>query len=74
MGWGFGVVLPGLLALGLAALIIFDLHPKGGRAARRTWWAALALAVMIATASTNVTFLNNIGPSISHGVSTVQGG
>ena len=72
IGWGFGVILPGALALGLAALIIFDLHPKGGKAARRTWWAALGLAVMIATASTNVTFLNNIGPQIAHGVHQVQ--
>jgi hypothetical protein len=72
VGWGFGVVLPGLLAIGLAALVIFDLHPKGGRAARRTWFAALGLSVMIATASTNVAFLNNIGPQIAHGVQQAQ--
>lgn len=74
VGWAAGVTIPGLLALGLAAVVIFDLHPKGGRASRRTFWAAAALGVMIATASTNVTFLNQIGPQVVHGTQQVQSG
>jgi hypothetical protein len=76
--WGLGVAFPGLFAIILAGIVIYDLHPKGGRASRRTFWAAAGLAVLVAAGSTNVSFLNNIGPAITHGVqqsqSNVSGG
>lgn len=70
--WGLGVAFPGLLAIILAAIVIYDLHPKGGRASRKTFWAAAGLAIMVATGSTSVSFLNNIGPAITHGVQQSQ--
>lgn len=70
--WGLGVAFPGLFAIILAGIVIYDLHPKGGRASRRTFWAAAGLSVLIAAGSTNVSFLNNIGPAVTHGVQQSQ--
>lgn len=70
--WAFGTSVPGLLAIVLAALLVFDLHPRN-RAGKRTFFIAIALGVMIATASTNVDFLNQLGPSVQQGVSQVGG-
>lgn len=72
--WAVGVAFPGLLAIILAAITIHDLHPKTGTPSRRTFWAAGLLAVMIAAASTNISFLNGLGPQIQHGVQTTQHG
>ena len=72
--WSLGVAFPGLFAIILAGIVAYDLHPKGGRASRRTFWAAVALAVMVAAGSTNVSFLNNLGPQITHGVQQTQNG
>lgn len=72
--WAVGVAFPGLLALVLAAITVHDLHPKTGTPSRRTFWAAGLLAVMIAAASTNVSFLNGLGPQIQHGVQTTRTG
>lgn len=72
--WAVGVVVPSLLALVLAAMLIHDVHPKTGKPTRRTFWVAALLAVMITTASTNVAFLNGVGPGVRNGVSNVQSG
>lgn len=72
--WAVGVAFPGLLAIILAAITIHDLHPRTGKPTRRTFWVAGLLAVMVATASTNVSFLNGLGPQIRHGVQTTQTG
>lgn len=73
-GWAFGVALPGLFALLLAAKVAYDLHPRGGRASRATFWCAAGLAVMIAAGSTSVPFLNQVGPAITHGVQQAKNG
>jgi hypothetical protein len=72
--WAVGVAFPGLLAIVLAFIVAHDLHPKTGTASRRTFFAAGLLAVMIAAASTNVSFLNGLGPQIQHGVQNTQNG
>jgi hypothetical protein len=70
--WLFGAAVPGLLAIILAGILVFDLAPRN-RAGKRTFFIAIALGVMIATASTHVDFLNQLGPSVQHGVSQVGG-
>jgi hypothetical protein len=70
--WAFGAAVPGLLAIILAGILVFDLAPRY-RAGKRTFFIAIALGVMIATASTHVDFLNQLGPSVQQGVSQVGG-
>lgn len=71
--WAFGAAVPGLLAIIFAALLVYDLHPRN-RAGKRTFWIAIGLAVMVASASTNVDFLNQLGPAVQQGVTQTVGG
>lgn len=45
-GWAFGVAIPGVLFLVLAALLIHDLHPRNG-ASNRTAYVALGAGALL---------------------------
>jgi hypothetical protein len=70
----FGVSVAGILAAACLGLLIYDLHPKGGGASKRTFWiAALSAGLLVAGVST-FTVLNGIPADMRTGVSTVTGG
>ncbi len=70
----FGGGISGILALACLGLLVYDLHPRGGGASKRTFWiAALSAGLLVAGVST-VKVLNGIPADMRTGVSTVTGG
>lgn len=65
--WGLGAVVPGLLAVVLIILVIYDWHPKN-RASRKTYWLSAALAVLIVAGSSSVPALAHLQTGVRQGV------
>lgn len=53
-GWTLGVALPAALFLVLAAVLVYDLHPRGGSASRRTGYVALAVGALLVAGVTGI--------------------
>jgi hypothetical protein len=70
----FGASVGGVLVLVIGGILIYDLHPRGGGASKRTFWiAALSAGLLVAGVST-FHVLNGIPGDVGTGVSTVTGG
>jgi hypothetical protein len=70
-GWAFGVALPAAFAIVTAVVFIHDLHPKHPTQ-KRTGWAGVVLGLLIVAGATGVATLNNVGPAVQSGVTSVQ--
>jgi hypothetical protein len=69
----FGVGLPGILALILGIVFIFDLHPRGGGASKRTFWVGVAFAACLVAGVSAFAQLNGIPADLRSGVSNLGG-
>jgi hypothetical protein len=70
----FGVAVPGIILLLLGAVLIHDLHPKGGGASRRTFWISAFVACCLIAGVSAFQALNGIPGDVRTGVSTATGG
>lgn len=46
-GWALGAAVPAALFIGLAVILVYDLHPNGGGISRRTSWVAIGAGVLL---------------------------
>lgn len=70
----FGTAVPGLLVLIVGAVLIHDLHPRGGGASRRTFWLAAILAACLVAGLSTIVQLDGIPAGVHSTVTTVTGG
>jgi hypothetical protein len=70
----FGAAVPGVLGLFVLGLLVYDLHPRGGGAAKRTYWLAVLAAVILVAGLAGYQALNSIPAGVHTGLTTVTGG
>jgi hypothetical protein len=70
----FGSAVPGVLGLAAIGILIYDLHPRGGGASRRTYWVAVLVAVILVSGLAGFKALNGVPADVHQGVTTVTGG
>jgi hypothetical protein len=69
----FGVGVPGALALIIGAVLLHDLHPRGGGASKRTFWLAIAFAACLIAGVGAFAQMNAIPADLRGGLSNLGG-
>ena len=67
----FGVTLAGVIVVPVLIILVYDLHPKGGGASRRTFWISAFVACLLVAGVSSFHVLNSVPANIRTGITSV---